>query len=81
MIYMSGLVRCPWGPGPVLDGSYTDRYPDKSIDEEGPKKFFKMFSFLGTSAATAPECRAPFTRVVSSVTSSHACGPSSTTPS
>ena len=30
-----------------IDGSYSDRYPDKSLDAEGLRKFFKMFSFPG----------------------------------
>ncbi|CAL1238929.1 phosphoketolase family protein [Candidatus Methylocalor cossyra] len=34
--------------GPVyLEGSYTEIYPDKSLDEEGLKAFFKQFSFPG----------------------------------
>ena len=49
MIYMSGPGHgAPGVRGPVyLDGSYTERYPDKSIDAEGLRKFFKMFSFPG----------------------------------
>jgi xylulose-5-phosphate/fructose-6-phosphate phosphoketolase len=34
--------------GPVyLEGSYSDIYPDKSLDAEGLKGFFKQFSFPG----------------------------------
>ena len=49
MIYMSGPGHgAPGARGPVyIDGSYTERYPDKSLDEAGLKKFFKMFSFPG----------------------------------
>ena len=38
----------PGARGPVyIDGSYSERYPDKSLDAEGLQKFFKMFSFPG----------------------------------
>ncbi len=49
MIYMSGPGHgAPGARGPVyIDGSYSERYPDKSMDEAGLKKFFKMFSFPG----------------------------------
>ena len=30
-----------------LEGTYSDFYPDKSLDEEGMQKFFKQFSFPG----------------------------------
>ena len=30
-----------------LEGTYTEVYPDKSLDEEGLKRFFKQFSFPG----------------------------------
>ncbi|TAN46485.1 MAG: phosphoketolase family protein [Methylococcaceae bacterium] len=30
-----------------LEGSYSDVYPDKSLDEEGLLRFFKQFSFPG----------------------------------
>ena len=34
--------------GPVyLEGSYSEIYPDKSLDEEGLKAFFRQFSFPG----------------------------------
>ncbi|RQW81619.1 MAG: phosphoketolase family protein, partial [Methylococcus sp.] len=34
--------------GPVyLEGSYSEIYPDKSLDEEGMRAFFKQFSFPG----------------------------------
>ena len=49
MIYMSGPGHgAPGMRGPVyIDGSYSERYPDKSLDEEGLRRFFKMFSFPG----------------------------------
>ncbi len=49
MIYMSGPGHgAPGMRGPVyIDGSYSERYPDKSLDAEGLRKFFKMFSFPG----------------------------------
>ena len=49
MIYMSGPGHgAPGARGPVyIDGSYGERYPDKSFDEEGLRRFFKMFSFPG----------------------------------
>ena len=49
MMYISG-------PGPgrrprhlerILEGTYSEIYPDKSGDEEGMRKFFKQFSFPG----------------------------------
>src|SRR6266496_2038705 len=34
--------------GPVyLEGTYSEVYPDKSLDEEGLRRFFKQFSFPG----------------------------------
>ncbi len=34
--------------GPAyLEGTYSEIYPDKSMDEEGMRKFFKQFSFPG----------------------------------
>jgi xylulose-5-phosphate/fructose-6-phosphate phosphoketolase len=34
--------------GPAyLEGTYSEIYPDKSMDEEGLRKFFKQFSFPG----------------------------------
>jgi acetate kinase len=34
--------------GPIyLEGTYSDVYPDKSLDEEGLRRFFKQFSFPG----------------------------------
>ena len=49
VIYMSGPGHgAPGARGPIyIDGSYSDRYPDKSLDEDGLRKFFKMFSFPG----------------------------------
>ena len=71
MIYMSGPGHgAPGARGPVyIDGSYSERYPDKSLDAEGLQKFFKMFSFRGTSAATAPpKCPDPSMKAESSAT-------------
>ena len=49
MIYLSGPGHgAPGVRGPVyLDGSYTEQSPDKSIDAEGLRTFFKMFSCPG----------------------------------
>jgi len=49
MIYMSGPGHgAPGMLGPVyIDGSYTEFYPDESMDAEGLGKFFKQFSFPG----------------------------------
>lgn len=49
MIFMAGPGHgAPGVLGPVyLEGSYTEIYPDKSLDEEGLLKFFKQFSFPG----------------------------------
>ncbi|MGC6482644.1 MAG: phosphoketolase [Synechococcus sp.] len=49
MIYMAGPGHgAPGMRGPVyVDGSYSERYPDKSLDEAGLRRFFKMFSFPG----------------------------------
>ncbi|SDM20404.1 xylulose-5-phosphate/fructose-6-phosphate phosphoketolase [Aerococcus urinaehominis] len=39
-----------------LDGSYTERYPEFTQDEEGMQKFFKIFSFPGgIGSHAAPE--------------------------
>src|SRR5574344_618631 len=39
-----------------LDGTYTETYPDISLDEEGLKKLFKQFSFPGgVPSHAAPE--------------------------
>ena len=39
-----------------LEGSYSEKYPDISQDEEGMKKLFKQFSFPGgVSSHVAPE--------------------------
>ncbi|AXY24863.1 phosphoketolase [Suicoccus acidiformans] len=39
-----------------LDGSYTERYPEFTQDEEGMQKFFKTFSFPGgIGSHAAPE--------------------------
>ena len=49
MVYISG----PGHGAPAvlanayLEGTYSERYPDKSEDEEGMKKFFTQFSFPG----------------------------------
>jgi xylulose-5-phosphate/fructose-6-phosphate phosphoketolase len=49
MIYMAGPGHgAPGVLGPVyLEGSYSEIYPDKSLDEEGLLRFFKEFSFPG----------------------------------
>ncbi|HYV10465.1 MAG TPA: phosphoketolase family protein [Pyrinomonadaceae bacterium] len=49
MIYMAGPGHgAPGVLGPVyLEGSYSEVYPDKSLDEEGLLHFFKEFSFPG----------------------------------
>ncbi|MEB3167219.1 MAG: phosphoketolase family protein [Synechococcaceae cyanobacterium] len=49
MIYLSGPGHgAPGVLGPAyLDGSYSEIYPDKSLDREGMRRFFKQFSFPG----------------------------------
>jgi len=49
MIFMAGPGHgAPGVLGPVyLEGSYSEVYPDKSLDEEGLHYFFKEFSFPG----------------------------------
>lgn len=49
MIFMAGPGHgAPGVIGPVyLEGSYTEVYPDKTLDEEGLLRFFKQFSFPG----------------------------------
>ena len=49
MIYMAGPGHgAPGVLGPVyLEGSYSEVYPEKSLDEEGLRIFFKEFSFPG----------------------------------
>ncbi len=49
MIFMAGPGHgAPGVLGPVyLEGSYSEIYPDKSMDEEGLAHFFKEFSFPG----------------------------------
>jgi len=49
MIYMAGPGHgAPGVLAPVyLEGSYSEIYPDKSLDEEGLLHFFKEFSFPG----------------------------------
>jgi xylulose-5-phosphate/fructose-6-phosphate phosphoketolase len=49
MIYMAGPGHgAPGVLGPVyLEGSYSEIYPEKSLDEGGLKHFFKEFSFPG----------------------------------
>ena len=48
-IFMAGPGHgAPGVLGPVyLEGSYSEIYPDKSLDEEGLQRFFKQFSFPG----------------------------------
>ncbi|MGY6528604.1 MAG: phosphoketolase family protein [Cyanobacterium sp.] len=49
MIYLAGPGHgAPGILAPVyLEGTYSEVYPDKSMDEEGMRKFFKQFSFPG----------------------------------
>jgi xylulose-5-phosphate/fructose-6-phosphate phosphoketolase len=49
MIFMAGPGHgAPGVLGPVyLEGSYSEVYPDKSLDEEGMLRLFKQFSFPG----------------------------------
>src|SRR5262252_5215334 len=49
MIFMAGPGHgAPGVIGPVyLEGSYSEIYPEKSLDEEGLTRFFKEFSFPG----------------------------------
>ncbi|WP_204139669.1 phosphoketolase [Halomicronema sp. CCY15110] len=49
MIFMAGPGHgAPGVLGPVyLEGTYSEIYPDKSLDERGMGKFFKQFSFPG----------------------------------
>ncbi len=49
MIFMAGPGHgAPGVLGPVyLEGSYSEIYPDKSLDEEGLLRFFRQFSFPG----------------------------------
>ncbi len=48
-IFMAGPGHgAPGVLGPVyLEGSYSEIYPDKSLDAEGLQRFFKQFSFPG----------------------------------
>ena len=49
MIFMAGPGHgAPGVLGPVyLEGTYSEFYPDKTLDERGMQKFFKQFSFPG----------------------------------
>ena len=49
MIFMAGPGHgAPGVLGPVyLEGTYSEIYPDKSLDARGMEKFFKQFSFPG----------------------------------
>src|SRR5512135_556899 len=49
MIFMAGPGHgAPGVLGPTyLEGTYSEVYPDKSLDAEGLRKFFKQFSFPG----------------------------------
>jgi xylulose-5-phosphate/fructose-6-phosphate phosphoketolase len=49
MIFLAGPGHgAPGVLGPVyLEGSYSEIYPDKSLDEEGLRRFFRDFSFPG----------------------------------
>ncbi len=48
-VFMAGPGHgAPGVLGPVyLEGSYSEIYPDKSLDAEGLQRFFKQFSFPG----------------------------------
>jgi xylulose-5-phosphate/fructose-6-phosphate phosphoketolase len=59
MIYVSGPGH--GGPAVVantyLEGSYSEIYPDISLDESGLRKLFRQFSFPGgISSHASPEC-------------------------
>jgi transketolase N-terminal domain/subunit len=49
VLFMAGPGHgAPGVLGPVyLEGTYSEIYPDKSLDEEGLRRFFKQFSFPG----------------------------------
>ncbi len=49
VLFMAGPGHgAPGVLGPVyLEGTYSEVYPDKSLDEEGLRRFFKQFSFPG----------------------------------
>ena len=49
LLFMAGPGHgAPGVLGPVyLEGTYSEVYPDKSLDEEGLRRFFKQFSFPG----------------------------------
>ncbi len=49
LLFMAGPGHgAPGVLGPVyLEGAYSEVYPDKSLDEEGLRRFFKQFSFPG----------------------------------
>jgi xylulose-5-phosphate/fructose-6-phosphate phosphoketolase len=72
MIFLAGPGHgAPGVLGPVyLEGSYSEIYPDKSLDEDGLRRFFRDFSFPAASAATPRRRRrARSTRAVNWVTS------------
>ncbi|BDG01464.1 phosphoketolase [Anaeromyxobacter oryzae] len=49
VLFMAGPGHgAPGVLGPIyLEGTYSEVYPDKSLDEEGLRRFFKQFSFPG----------------------------------
>src|SRR5512133_1392900 len=49
MMFMAGPGHgAPGVLGPLyLEGTYSEIYPDKSLDEEGLRRFFRQFSFPG----------------------------------
>jgi len=49
LLFMAGPGHgAPGVLGPLyLEGTYSEVYPDKSLDEEGLRRFFKQFSFPG----------------------------------
>ncbi len=58
MIYLSGPGHGGNAPvsGTYLEGSYSEIYPEVSLNEEGMQKLFKRFSFPGgISSHAAPE--------------------------
>jgi len=49
VLFMAGPGHgAPGVLGPIyLEGTYSEVYPDKSLDEEGLRRFFRQFSFPG----------------------------------
>ena len=80
VLFMAGPGHgAPGVLGPVyLEGTYSEVYPDKSLDADGLRRFFKEFSFPGGigSHCTPGDCRARSTRAASSGT----CSPTPAAP-